>query len=41
MLIKADPFDFGTFNIHCPNVGILEQLKILLNELGSFSFETD
>jgi hypothetical protein len=26
--------DFGTFNIHCPNLGILEQVKILLNELG-------
>jgi hypothetical protein len=41
MLIKAAPFDFSTFNIHCPNLGILEQLKTLLNKLASFSFETD
>jgi hypothetical protein len=26
MLIKAAPFDFCTFNIHCPNLGILGQL---------------
>jgi hypothetical protein len=41
MLIKAAPFDFSTFNIHCPNLGILEQLKTLLNKLTSYSFETD
>jgi hypothetical protein len=22
MLIKAAPFDFSTFNIHCPNLGM-------------------
>jgi hypothetical protein len=26
MLIKAAPFDFGTFNIPCPNLGNLEHL---------------
>jgi hypothetical protein len=34
MLIKAAPFDFSTFNIHCPNLDILEQLKTLLNKLA-------
>jgi hypothetical protein len=34
MLIKAAPFDFSTFNIHCPNLGILEQLKTVLNKLA-------
>jgi hypothetical protein len=41
MLIKAALFDFSTFNIHCPNLGILEQLKTLLNKLASYRFETD
>jgi hypothetical protein len=41
MLIKATPFDFSTFNIHCPNLGILEQLKTLINKLASYCFETD
>lgn len=41
MLIKKTaPFDFDTFNIYCPNLGILEQLKTLLNKLASYSFRT-
>jgi hypothetical protein len=39
MLIKAAPFDFSTFNIHCPILGILEQLKTLLNKLASYSLK--
>jgi hypothetical protein len=30
MLIKAAQFDFNIFNIHCPNLSVLEQLKTLL-----------
>jgi hypothetical protein len=30
MLIKAAQFYFSIFNIHCPNLSVLEQLKTLL-----------
>jgi hypothetical protein len=41
MLIKAAQIDFSIFNIHCPNLSVLEQLKTLLTKLASYSFETD
>jgi hypothetical protein len=42
MLIKALHLILvHNFNIHCPNLGILEQLKTLLNKLASYRFGTE
>ena len=40
-IVKVEPFDFSIFDINCPNVSVLEQLKALLTKLSTFYFETD
>jgi hypothetical protein len=41
MFIKTGPFGLSTYNIHSPDLSVLEQLKTLLNKLVLYSFETD